>query len=148
MLKLICNSHQTIYLGRDLDTQDLEKSCDHKFYVGRVALRRGHAKAYAVVSVLSRDEDQIIEQDLAVNGIVKISKLETNIRLLAITPTPNQAMEIECWNCGKPNLVETHLHMLEALWEFDAPQEVKIHQTRRGIAKRGKQWIKSHNFSF
>ena len=147
MLKLICNSHQTVYLGRSLDPEQLEETYEYKFYVGRISLRRGMAKAHAIISVLSREKDQITEQEIVPEASVTIMDLDTTIRLLAVNPAPNQAIQIECWNCGKTNLVETHLHNLETLWEFDAPEGVVIHQTRRGIAKKGKKWKTNQNFS-
>ena len=147
MLKLICNSHQTTFLGKELDVESLEDTYAFKFYVGRISLRRGMAKAHAIVSVISREADQITEQEIKVDGTVSLKSLETTIRLLSVTPSPNQAIEIDCWACGEPNLVETHLHTLDALWSFDAPKDVSIHQTRKGIAKRGKKWINSQNLS-
>ena len=98
------------------------------------------AKAHAIISVLSREKDQITEQEIVPEASVTIIDLDTTIRLLAVNPAPTPAIHIDCWKCGKTNLVEPHLHNAEPLWEFDAPEGVVIHQTSRDIAKEGKKW--------
>jgi len=144
MLKLICQSHQTIYLGKELDTAILEETYDYKFYVGRLTAGTSMTPN-AMVSVITKRQEQITEQSIRINAKVKLKSIDTTIRLLAVRPSPNQAMEIECVKCGEPNLVETHLYTLDSLWRFDAPETVLIHQTRKGIAKRGTRWNSSQN---
>ena len=144
MLKLRTHTHQSIYLGKNLDVDNLEKTYDFKFYVGRIT--RG-VPSYAIVSVISSGEKQVTEEDMRLNHVITLEKIDTDIRLLAIEKSNHKTDEASCASCGEIMQIDAHLHALDALWSFDCPKSVLVHRSRRGIRKRGKKW-KSNNTLF
>lgn len=145
MLKLITHSHQSIYLGKNLDTDNLERTYDYKFYVGRIT--RG-VPAYAIVSVYSSGEKQITEEDMRVNHVIHLKGIATDIRLLSISKSIEKTDEVICASCGKITEIDAHLHTLDALWSFDMPKSVLAHRSRRGIKKKGKKWMTNNNSTY
>lgn len=145
MLKLITHSHQSIYLGKNLDTDNLERTYDYKFYVGRIT--RG-VPAYAIVSVYSSGEKQITEEDMRVNHVIHLKGIATDIRLLSISKSIEKTDEVTCASCGKITEIDAHLHTLDALWSFDMPKSVLVHRSRRGIKKKGKKWMTNSNSTY